>query len=404
MTPPSPRAPRCCARKSLTLPGGCHLDSAHRALGRLQKDRMEVLKVQKWNHHAASGPSSGRLSSGDSSAISQRPLQPLVCRSAIPEAQRTPRGVGGEEVECAVDTAQPSGRRSCHLRLCGWTWGRPLMRRLRQRRACLWVGSKTAELIKRARLEAARGGGQGWDDWVKVVRRCRLCYKISGGVGMGEAPPPLPVPLRGCRCLALGGVLGSGAAGRAVGVSGPCGTVGPGMRVTLRSCCVPVRVVTHGYMCSDVMRPHRRAVSGMSREWRAQDASQDSPCARVGAPAGGTLILSGFCSHEEGGLGGWVGVQEQVPVCLEWMPESVTTGIFHQGPRLLGRGSREAWGTIFLPPSSLCGDRLPIVDRGVLVAPASLCCALLAAREEVLASERSPDPLAHQTVQGERAR
>ena len=155
-------------------------------------------------------------------------------------------------------------------------------------------------------------------------------------------------------------------------------------------------------MCADVMRPHTRAVSGMSREWRAQDAPQDSPCARVGAPAGGTLILFGFCSHEEGAR--WVGGgQEQGPVCREWMPGSVTTGIFHQGPWLLGRGSREAWGTIFLPPSSLCGDRLPVIDRGMLVAPASLCCVLLAAREEVFASERSPDPLAHQTVQGERA-
>lgn len=61
---------------------------------------MEVLKVQKWNHRAASGPGSGRLSSGDSSTVSQRPLQPLVCRSAIPEAWRTPRGMGGEAVEC----------------------------------------------------------------------------------------------------------------------------------------------------------------------------------------------------------------------------------------------------------------------------------------------------------------
>ena len=180
------------------------------------------------------------------------------------------------------------------------------MRRLRQRRACLWVGSKTAELIKRARLEAARGGGQGWDDWVKVVRRCRLCYKISGGVGMGEAPPPLPVPLRGCHCLALGRVLGSGAAGRAVGVSGPCGTVGPGMRVTLRSCCVPVRVVTHGYMCSDVMRPHRRAVSGMSREWRAQDASQDSPCARWAPQLEALSSFLGSALMRKGGsVGGW---------------------------------------------------------------------------------------------------
>lgn len=221
---------------------------------------------------------------------------------------------------------------------------------------------------------------------------------------MGEGPRPRLSPCGGCRCPALGRVLGTRAAGWAAVVSGPCGTVGPGMRVTLRSCCVPVEVVTRGYMCSDVMRPHTRVVSGMSWEWRAQDAPQDSPCTREGAPAGGTLILSRFCSHEEGAWGVGVGVQEQVPVCLEWMPGSVTTGIFHQGPQLLGRGSREAWGTIFLPPSSLCGDRLPLVNRGVLGAPASLCCVLLATREEVVASERSPDPLAHQTVPGERAR
>lgn len=34
------------------------------------------------------------------------------------------------------------------------------LRLLRQRRSCLWVGSKKAERMKEARLEAAGGGGR----------------------------------------------------------------------------------------------------------------------------------------------------------------------------------------------------------------------------------------------------
>lgn len=181
---------------------------------------------------------------------------------------------------------------------------------------------------------------------MKVVRRCRLCYKINGGVGTGEAPRPVPpreLPLPGS-----GQSLGTGTVGRAAVVSGPCGTVGPGVRVTPHTCCVPVEAVTRGYMCGDVMRPHALPCRGGCGSG-GRRTPRRTPCVPGRAPQLEALSSFPGSALTRKGLGGWEG-QEQVPVCLEWMPGTVTAGTFHQGPRLLGRGPREAWGPVSGPP------------------------------------------------------
>ena len=122
-----------------------------------------------------SGPSSGRLSTGDRSSVSQRLPYPSFVAALFLKP-------GGPLKGRTLLSRQKGDPAICHS-VAGPAVV-TLMRRLRQRRSCLGVGFKKAELIKEARLDAAEVGVR-WRDG----------GKCSGGHINGAGP--LPVRPRG---------------------------------------------------------------------------------------------------------------------------------------------------------------------------------------------------------------
>lgn len=183
-------------------PGWC-------ARGRWEDSRKtgwRFLKVQKWNHRATQRSQLWAFVHRRQKQRLTETSAPLVCRSAVPEARRTPQG---------TDTPQPSERRSCRLPQCGHTCGCYADEKTQTEMVFLRVGSKEAELIKEAGLEAAEAG-VGWEGWGKVVRRTD---KWWWGVDTGRGPPPAcpPPGALGCPCRRAEGVCLPG--GRPSGLS-----------------------------------------------------------------------------------------------------------------------------------------------------------------------------------------
>lgn len=149
-----------------------------------------------------SGPSSGRLSTGDRSSVSQRLPYPSFVAALFLKP-------GGPLKGRTLLSRQKGDPAICHS-VAGPAVV-TLMRRLRQRRSCLGVGFKKAELIKEARLDAAevgvrwRDGGKcsGGQPWLRSrVSSSKTSIGINsytdfishslstGRPGQAEASPP----------------------------------------------------------------------------------------------------------------------------------------------------------------------------------------------------------------------